>query len=166
MKPSRLTATPYRKRLLGEPETLRERGAMLCEYLPQDGTVAMGLVGAVAPHGKIGPVGQRGKEPQDTHRVWCGHFGSVALHEGGPFPGRPGTPSLREKRSAGRQVREPDVVPVLARVVLLAHATRRMAHGADAKAFVSKTGTTKSNDSDRHPGACCYRKTTPPRNVQ
>ena len=68
------------------------------------------------------------------------HLGPEAARERRPLRGRLRPLGELQHRHARRQVREPDVVPVLAGELLLGHAARRPAHGADPEPLVAGAG--------------------------
>ena len=66
---------------------LRDLGPVLDEQLPQDGTVAVVFVLAIAAHREIGRVRQRGQEFEVVPGLGRGHFRPVLPHKRRPLRG-------------------------------------------------------------------------------
>src|SRR5438128_1153726 len=93
-----------------------------------------------------------GKEVEGRSALRGGHLGTVFLHEAVPF-----ALALRALREldcsrAGGERRQPDIVEVLGRILILLHAAGRPPHRTDAKALVRESIGAESNDSDGHCG--------------
>jgi len=84
---------------------------------------------------------QRGEQVERAGIAGFAHLAPVLLREGRPVRralGVLGALAELHRLDARREVREPDVVPVLARERRLRHAARRPPHGADAQALVGR----------------------------
>jgi hypothetical protein len=66
-------------------------------------------------------VGHGGKEVESPTGARGGHLRSILLREGGPLAVGLGSLSGFDGCRARRQVREPDIVPILGRVLTLRH---------------------------------------------
>src|SRR5689334_3312942 len=95
-------------------------------------------------------MGQRSEEFDGVGVLGCGHFGTVLPDESGPLSGSFGCEGQLHGRKTWREVREPDVVPILRGELGLRHTTQRTPNGADAQAFVLRSWTPKPNDADSH----------------
>src|SRR6185436_4363876 len=78
------------------------------------------------------------------------HLCPVFLRERCPFGGRGDLLSALHRFEARRQVRKPDVVPVLRGELGLGHAARRPAHRTDAGAFAATSGRSETDDAYAH----------------
>lgn len=112
--------------------------------------MAAGFVGAVAADGEIRGVRKGGEEGEVVFRGGRGHLGFVAAGEGGPLRGRFGGEAELHRGDAGREVGEPDVIPVLSGELGFRDATGRAANGAEAKAFIGEARGAEADDVDAH----------------
>ena len=109
---------------------------------------------AVAADGEVGVVRKGGEGVEEAAGIGFGHFGFVALREA-----RPGFGIVErglhgaEEGGAGREVREPDVVPVVLRKPGLRDAARRPPDSSQSHSFIGSSGCAESNDSDCHGSA-------------
>src|SRR3990167_1352708 len=120
------------------------------EKCAQHRAVAVRFVLAIAAHGEVGVLRHPCQQRQGVAVVRRGHLGAVLALEGSPLLGRGGGLGLLDGLGARGQVGVPDVVPVLRRELLLGHAARRAAHGADAGALAGYARAAELNDADCH----------------
>jgi hypothetical protein len=137
--------------------------ARVSEQFPEDGAVAARLVLAVAAHGEVGPVGQRGQQRDGVPGGGRRHLGAVAPGVGGPLRRRGGAAARLHGGGPGRQQREPDVVPVPGGVLGPGHAPGRVADGADAGPLAGQPRRAQPHDADAHGGPAVPRFSPPAR---
>src|ERR1700741_752858 len=121
------------------------------QQLPQDRPVAALLVLAIAADRKIRVVRQLGEKLEQALGGRRLHLPPIPLHESLPVP-----VSASDELRARRQVRQPDIVEVEARIVRLLHAARRPPHGAKAQALAARARATETDYAD-------HRFPAPPR---
>src|SRR5690349_2521257 len=107
------------------------------------------LVFAVTPDAEIGGARER-REQRD--QASCGrraHLGAVAARELRPaaIAPRPGL-RPRDQRLGRREIRQPGVVVIEARVVALLYAARRPPHGAEPRALVLRPRRAEAHDAN------------------
>ena len=141
---------------------LVERRAAIRQQLAKHGAMATRLVLAVAAEREVGPKRERGEKVQRAAGRPFGHLGFEGADEGIPFRGRAGGLALRHQPGAGRQVRIPDVEPVVGGVAFLADAARRTAHGADPGPLMRIAGCAQANDPKRHDALFAGRRANGP----
>src|SRR6185503_16493652 len=98
------------------------------EQIAQHRTMAASLVFAVAADGKVRLVRQRSKQAEQALGGRRLHFAAVGLGHAVPV-----LQSAGDELRARREVRKPQVVVVQLGVVVLAHAARGAAYGAEAQ---------------------------------
>src|SRR5687767_6002360 len=120
------------------------------EQFAQQGPVAARLVLAIAADREVGPARQRGQEVERLRGLGSLHFGAVAPGEAPPSGRTVDAPPKLQRRMAGRQHREPDVVPVAGGEPGLGDATRGPAHGPEPQDFAGGARGSKPDDPDCH----------------
>src|SRR5687768_12480243 len=122
-----------------------ESCAMLGQQLAQDRAVAARLVIAVAADGKVRIERQRREKCEQALGRRGLHLAAIGAGEARPVLLR-----ARHQPGARREIGQPDVVVVAARVIGLAHAARRPAHGAQARALLRCACATEADYADSH----------------
>jgi len=110
----------------------------------------MRFVLAVATHRKVRLMGERGQQFQRMPIIRSRHFGTIPFDESGPLGGGFGGEAELHGFKARRQVREPDVIPVLRGEFGLGHPARRTANRSNAETLPCYSRTTEPDNTDRH----------------
>ena len=122
----------------------------LREQFSQDRTMTTRLVLAIAADREVGPVRQRSQRVENVTGVRLLHLSAVTPDERLPRTFRVAGESDRNKLRTRRQIRKPDVVPVVRRLARARNTARRTPHSADAHAFITNAGSAQSDDSNGH----------------
>lgn len=126
----------------------KDRPALL-QQGAQHGSVASVFPVTVAANGEVGARGKRCQECQGATRGRFTHLRAEASREFVPLGlGTAGLRFRHERRHRG-QFRIPHVIPVVPRVAILAHSTRRPADSADANALVWTSRCAQLDNRDR-----------------
>ena len=123
--------------IMGKELPLPDQRASLLEQFPQDCPMATLFICAITADGKIRMVRKRSKQIEVSAGGGLLHFCQKPAFE--LFPAGLIFKQCRflQERFAWCQIRKPDVVEVLCRKVILAHASRRTTDRADAEPFIS-----------------------------
>src|SRR5262245_18967434 len=108
------------------------------------------LVLAVTTDGEIALVRQHGEQVEEMSRRWFLHFRAVFPDERPPFAFVLGMQCESHQRLAWRQFGEPHVVVITLCEFSFWYATRRPAHGAEARTFALGPWSSQADDSDWH----------------
>lgn len=120
------------------------------EKLLQDRPMAASLVLTIAAHREIRRMRQRGQQFQIVLCVARSHLGPVLPGERRPLRRRCRFLSEFHRLDARRQIREPDVVPILPRELRLRHPAWRTPDGPDPRAFSCRAGSAETNNAYAH----------------
>src|SRR5262245_38018135 len=112
--------------------------------------MAARLVLAIAADRKVRVLRKRGEHIEHPAVVRLRHLGAVLASERRPLRCRLRTLPQLHRSIARREVRKPDVVPVLRSELFLRHAARRAAYRPDAQAFAVASRSSQPDDADRH----------------
>src|SRR6476660_422728 len=127
-----------------------ELRAALCEQRAQDRPVAARLVVAVAADREVGGVRKLREQVDRARVVGARHLCAVLADEDlPPLRRRRLLPDL-QRRDAGRQVRIPDVIPIVGGKALLRDSARRPSHGTDPQALAFCARRAELDDSNCH----------------
>src|SRR5262245_5229522 len=121
--------------------------------------MAAGFVGAVAADGEVRMPGQGRQQIEQAGSVRRPHLGAIALRIRRPVAVANDRPAELERARAGRQLRQPHVVPVLPGILGLLHAAGRATDRADAQALAGKPRAAEPDDADTHAAG------TPPESI-
>src|SRR5262249_18488261 len=91
------------------------------------------------------------------------HLGAIPARERFPIALGRRSHSRFQERSAGREVRVPDIVEVARRKLRLRNAARRKADGAEAQPFSIAPGRSQADDAYRHAGPHAYGSSFAPK---
>ena len=121
-------------------ETAALRGyhfrSLFDQQLAEHRTMTMGFVLAVTTDREIG-LAREGREQFDGMTVFRRrHLGPILFDKPRPLSRSFRLQSELHRRQAGREIRKPDVIPVLRGKLRLGDTARRTAHGANAQAFL------------------------------
>src|SRR5690349_2904867 len=111
--------------------SIGESGAPGREELAQHGAMAARLVLAIAAHGEVRLVRERGEEREVVLGLRALHLRAVLAHERAPLRRRARRQPQLHGLHARREIGKPYVVPVPRRELPLRHAARRTPHGPD-----------------------------------
>lgn len=123
---------------------------MFSEKLPQHRSMASRLELAVTPEGEVGCVGEGSEHLEDPTTWWLGQFRPVSTRESPPLGlglGRAGRP---DEGFAGGKIRQPDVIVICARKVLLGDSARGASDRADPYPLAGGAGRSESYDPNGH----------------
>ena len=112
--------------------------------------MAVTLVFTIAAYRKVCAVRKSSQKVDRVPGLGRRHFHLVFPCEGGPLGGRRGLLAKLHGQGAGREVGEPDVVPVLGRKLQLGDSSRRTAHRPNPRSFARDAGASKADDAQTH----------------
>src|SRR5262245_40876190 len=112
--------------------------------------MAAPLILAKAANRKIDVMGKRGQSVEHSPVFGSCHFRFVTSREAPPSGGIIMLPPRPEKRCTRREVRQPDIEPVVARIPVLPDASRRPPDRAQSDAFSALSGRAETDDPDRY----------------